>query len=65
MELHFNDIPTPRPISVVILCITWGLHILSQMNHSEINLWLATVAGTCAVTSYVITFIKWLKNKNK
>jgi len=65
MELHYNDIPTPRPISVVILCITWGLHILSQMNHSEINLWLATVAGILAILSYAITFIKWLKNGRK
>lgn len=65
MDLNFREVPLPRPLSVILLVCTMGLNILSTIDHQEINLWIATAVGVCALISYSITFVKWLRSRRK
>jgi len=65
MDFDIQSVPHPRPLSIILVVSAWVFHLLSDFDHKEINLWLASIAAICAITSYTITFIKWLNSKIK
>ncbi len=61
--MSFHDIPAPRPLSLLLVGATWFFHYLSHVSHADFNMWLATVAGVCAVINYAITWVSKLRKK--
>jgi hypothetical protein len=59
----FVNLHSPRPASIVLAIWFWGFQFLGMINHSELNLWLASFVSIFAAIRYISDFIKWLKKK--
>ena len=64
--MSIQDLPNPRPESIMLFIATIGFTALQQITHADINLWLASTAGCLSITHYAITFYKlYQKRKNR
>lgn len=58
-----QTMPMPRTLSVILVCGTIGAGWFSHVKHEDVNLWIATAVGVCALLNYGITWYFKIKNK--
>lgn len=63
--MDINTLPIPTKGSIILLSCMGGFHYLFTLTHADVNLWLETIVGICAVFSYLRRVYKWMVRKSK
>jgi len=58
-----HEIPRPSAQSLILVCGTAFFGYLASLTHDDVNKWLATIAGMCALISYGYKLYKFLKRR--
>lgn len=56
---HLENMPLPKPISLLLVAGTGFFTYLHKLNHDDITFYLSSVTAICAILSYGIRFVKW------